>query len=243
MATIIARTGNTTPPGAVKTLEGSQFIGGVNLSWTFPDDRDVEFVEVHRAQTNDLNRATVVGKSFSTLFQDITASGTYFYWVRCVNTSGVKGSYFPASTTGGVEVATYLGSSLGTSFPVGDFGDFASIRDPFNPNVATGPQFDCQVLDGATLSLDLGTIHPDVALGDFGTLVYDPETDILDQYDWGNFSALTFARDAGRLTATDVPVALGDFGALAYRSGQDLLDQYDWGNFTTATLTRDLGSV
>lgn len=243
MATIIARTGNTVPPGAVKTLTGAQFIGGVNLSWTFPDDRDVEFVEVHRSQTNDLNRSEVVGKSFSTLFQDITASGTYFYWARCVNTSSVKGAYFPASTTGGVEVSTFLGSSLGTSFPVGDFGTFESIRDPFNPNIATGAQFDCQILDGATLSLDLGTIKPDVALGDFGTLAYNPNADILDQYEWGNFTALTFARDAGRLTATDVPVALGDFGALSFRAGQDLLDQYDWGNFTGATLTRDLGSV
>lgn len=243
MAQIIARTGNTTPPGAPKTLAGTQFVGGVTLNWALPDDRDVEYVEVIRSQTQDRNRGTVAGKSYSTVFQDIVNSGSYYYWVRCVNTSGVKGDYFPNDEFAGVAIQTYLGSSLGTSFPVGDFGDFTSIRDVFNPNIATGPQHDCQSLDGVTLDIDLGTIKPNVALGDFGQIEYNPLTDIFDQYDWGNFTAITYTRNCGVLTQADVPVALGDFGFIAYRAGSDLLAQYDWGGFATATLTRDLGSV
>jgi hypothetical protein len=243
MAQIIARTGNRTAPGTVKTLIGSQFVGGVALNWTLPDDRDVDYVEIVRAQSNDRNNITVVGKSYSTVFQDIADSGTYYYWVRCVNTSGVKGNYYPTSATGGLQVATYLGSSLGTSFPVGDFGNFDSIRDVFNPNVATGPQHDCQSLDGVVLNIDLGSIKPSVLLGDFGSIVYDVAADILEDYDWGNFTALTYARECGVLTASDVPVALGDFGFIEYRASADLLAQYNWGGFATATLTRDLGSV
>jgi hypothetical protein len=242
--TIRVITGNQTPPGAVVSLTADQFIGGASLIWVLPINRDVEFVEVLRSQSNNRDKSSVVGKSYATTFQDITASGTYFYWVRCVNTSGVKGDFFPASASAGLEVNTYLGSSLGTSFPVGDFGDFSTIRDVFNPNIATGPQFDCMVLDGATLNIDLGDLHPDVALGDFGTLTYDPEADVLALYDWGGFgTSIDFTRECGRLTAEDVPVALGDFGTLAYNPKTSVLDLYNWGGFAAATLTRDLGEI
>lgn len=125
------------PAGATSGVSGTELIGGLtvpavaslaasggvglnSLSWTLTDpnsnglgDLALDVVEVHAASTNDRTGATKVaeGKTFS-IHNGLARGVTRYYWVRPRHVNGTNGSFYPASSTGGVSATELSGNVL-----------------------------------------------------------------------------------------------------------------------------------
>jgi predicted phage tail protein len=95
-------TGKDVPPAAPTSLTVSQFVGSLKINWTLPADRDLKYTELWRATVNNRASATLVATVDSSSFNDIglTNGTTYYYWVRCVDTTGNIGPYNAGATSG-----------------------------------------------------------------------------------------------------------------------------------------------
>lgn len=84
---------NDTPPANPTNFAAAAAFETAFLTWTPSVDKDVDFVEVWRSDTNNLASAKLLGKASSvdTAFVDPTmgAGKTQYYWIRAVNSSGV----------------------------------------------------------------------------------------------------------------------------------------------------------
>jgi hypothetical protein len=103
---VSAVAGLTTVPGSVTGLTATGIEHGIRLSGTLPTDPDLAYVEVWEGTTNVLGSATLIDKGLRSSYDRVgltAASGTRYYWVRCVNTSGTAGSFVgPVSAVAGI---------------------------------------------------------------------------------------------------------------------------------------------
>lgn len=129
--------GDWYPSGATSGVSGTELIGGLtvpevtsltasggvglnSLSWELNDpnsnglgDLALDVVEVHAAATNDRAGATKVaeGKTFS-IDNGLSRGETRYYWVRPRHVNGTNGSFYPASSTGGISATELSGNVL-----------------------------------------------------------------------------------------------------------------------------------
>ena len=85
----------TTPPDKTPPpiLEGVEASGGMTAIYIRWDDPDLDYyyhIEIHRANTDELANAVMVGTTIGNIFQDVVGSDTTtkYYWCRTVKQSG-----------------------------------------------------------------------------------------------------------------------------------------------------------
>lgn len=95
-------------PGAPSALAATASFRTIALKWTNPTDKDLDYVEIWEATTNNRASATQVAASRTdwAIRTGIGTASTRYYWIRAVNTSGVAGAFHPTSSTAGVAITT-----------------------------------------------------------------------------------------------------------------------------------------
>lgn len=112
--------GKLLPPDAPTALAVTNGLGVVDLAWTNPTDVDLSYIEVWKSDANDRNdsSAAVIKRTTSDKISIQLPIGTYYFWVRAVDTStNPSDNYFPAGATAGVEGKSVSVSSQGTTLP------------------------------------------------------------------------------------------------------------------------------
>jgi hypothetical protein len=95
--------GSGTAPDAPTSLTTEKEWDGVRLHWTNPVQRDVDYIEIWRATTNNRASATMVAQVKGNDYMDHSLeTGTRYYWIRATSTTGLSGAYHPTSATAGV---------------------------------------------------------------------------------------------------------------------------------------------
>ncbi len=94
--------GKLASPNAIVTFTAAAFIEAITLSWTKSPDFDLDYVEIWRSATNDIDTAEKVAEASGiTYLDDIgLANVTRYYWIRAVNTSRQSSIYYPDTTAG-----------------------------------------------------------------------------------------------------------------------------------------------
>jgi predicted phage tail protein len=95
---------DTVAPGPCSNLTIIGSTQKVHLLWTPSINApDYAYAEVFASATNNLANGGIVGQGqFSYEHAGFTANQTVYFWVRAVDTSGNKSTFFPASPTAGV---------------------------------------------------------------------------------------------------------------------------------------------
>lgn len=88
------------PPAAPTALGISTTRGAVTLTWTNTTAANFRHVEVYRSTTNNFNTATLVGSTASVSYQEVLIPGTYYYWLKSVNTALQKSDETPGEMAG-----------------------------------------------------------------------------------------------------------------------------------------------
>ncbi|MGF7174725.1 TipJ family phage tail tip protein [Azospirillum doebereinerae] len=91
----IAARGKGTPPGKPTGLRAVGGIRQITLDWSNPGDSDLDHVEVHVSETEDIAAATYVGEAKGTHFVHAGLGGLEhrWYWVRAVDIAGNVGDF------------------------------------------------------------------------------------------------------------------------------------------------------
>lgn len=93
----------TTPTGL--TVTGT--FGGIILDWDIPAYTGHAYTEIHRASTDDIGQAVMVGQSYAAVAvdkpPDHDLDTVYYYWIRHINRNNVVG---PWNATPGTEGKT-----------------------------------------------------------------------------------------------------------------------------------------
>ena len=93
-------------PNAPTGLTASGSLGGVNVEWDASSESYYAYTEILRAGVDNAGLATVVGKSIHNVHRDeLWSSGTFYYWIRFVNSDGVTVKTGPLNAAAGT-VAT-----------------------------------------------------------------------------------------------------------------------------------------
>lgn len=95
--------GGDTAPGAPSDLTTEKEWDAVRLHWTNPANKDIAYIEVWRNTTNDRSTATMVAEVKANDYTDHSLeTGTRYYWIRAMSTTGLESAWHPTSATGGV---------------------------------------------------------------------------------------------------------------------------------------------
>lgn len=98
---------DTTAPGVVTGVSRTGGVGQVTINWTAPNSANYYAANIYRNTTNNLGTATLVRTEFGgpsnadSWINTGLAAGTYYYWLRSRNPSGVEAA---AVATGSVIV-------------------------------------------------------------------------------------------------------------------------------------------
>jgi hypothetical protein len=124
---------DNTPPPAPTGLEAGGAIANVILSW---DEVPVEirpriaYVEIWRAQTNDISVAQIVGQSTASVYVDaIGAAATRYYWIRFISPAGIAGPFNGQAGTLG-QTSTDPNVLIDLLVSAGNSGVFYKNEDP-----------------------------------------------------------------------------------------------------------------
>ena len=118
--------GKLLPPDAPTALAVTNGLGVVDLAWTNPTDVDLAYIEVWKSDVNNRNHssAAIIKRTTSDKISIQLPVGTYYFWVRAVDTStNPSTNYEPVaatpsgSATGGVVGKSVSVSSQGTTLP------------------------------------------------------------------------------------------------------------------------------
>lgn len=120
---------DSTPPPAPTGLTAAGAIANIVLAWDPPAPEAkarVAYTEIHRAETNDISLAKLIGQTAANVFTDsIGSAATRFYWIRYVSPANVKplitGSFNSQTGTQGATGydASYLIDVLTANPPAG----------------------------------------------------------------------------------------------------------------------------
>jgi hypothetical protein len=96
-------TGEGTAPDAPSALTTEREWDAVRLHWANPPQRDVDYIQIWRHTANDRASATMVAQVKANDYTDHSLeTGTRYYWIRAISTTGLEGGWHPTSATGGV---------------------------------------------------------------------------------------------------------------------------------------------
>lgn len=86
---------NSTPPASSGSSLSVSGGSTASITWMTPNDENLAFSRVYRNTSNDITTATAVGVSYAAANATASVtisgipSGTYYFWVRAFNSSGV----------------------------------------------------------------------------------------------------------------------------------------------------------
>lgn len=96
-------TGTGTAPDAPTNLTTETEWDAVRLHWDNPSQRDVDYIQIWRATVNNRASATMVAQVKANDYTDHSLeTGTRYYWIRAISTTGLTSAYHPSSATAGV---------------------------------------------------------------------------------------------------------------------------------------------
>lgn len=85
---------NADIPNAINGLVAVEGFFYIKLNWIKPTALNHSYVEIYRAEINDINAAVLVGSSkCSTYVDQVCPSKEYYYWVRAVTYSNTRGEW------------------------------------------------------------------------------------------------------------------------------------------------------
>ena len=98
--------GDTTAPALPTTITAVGGFKYIDINWTNPADKDLNFVEIYENATNTSSGATLVGTSSGSSFTrtNLGLSATKYYFLKSVDFTGNKSAF----TTGVSGTTTYL---------------------------------------------------------------------------------------------------------------------------------------
>jgi len=95
--------GGDTAPNPPSGLTTEPEWDSVRLHWDNPSNKDIAYIEVWRNTTNNRATATMVAEVKANDYVDHSLeTGTRYYWIRAMSTTGLESTWFPVSDTGGV---------------------------------------------------------------------------------------------------------------------------------------------
>lgn len=103
----ITAVADTTPPGVVTSVSAVGASGSATINWTAPNSANYHAANVYRNTTNVLGSAVLVRTEYGAPSSPDSwantglASGTYYYWIKSRNPSGIESA---AVATGAVIV-------------------------------------------------------------------------------------------------------------------------------------------
>ena len=103
---VITIQGRQTAPATPSDLAADGFLNSITLTWINPADRDFDRMEIWRSVNNHIVTASMIAEVRGITYIDAigSANATRYYWIRAVNTSGLKSSFYPFDIDGtGVE--------------------------------------------------------------------------------------------------------------------------------------------
>lgn len=81
-------------PPAPTGFEGDGAFANIILSWDDPPYSNHSYTEVWRSSANNLGTAKLIGMAAGSVYVDnVGGQAKYYYWIRFVSTTGVKGPY------------------------------------------------------------------------------------------------------------------------------------------------------
>jgi len=94
--------GKEAAPTTPTALSAAGFLESVTLNWTNPLNYDFGQMEIWRSTTNNIATAAKIAEVRGITYIDAvgTSGTTLYYWIRAVNTSGIKSDYSPRTTAG-----------------------------------------------------------------------------------------------------------------------------------------------
>lgn len=88
-------------PATITGLTASGGIVNVVLSWAYSGSTDIGYFEIHRADTNNVANAALVGSTAAQVYADTVDPGSsHYYWVRGVSTGSTVGAFQPTAVQG-----------------------------------------------------------------------------------------------------------------------------------------------
>jgi len=123
-----------TPPGDPSAFTAEGDLGFINLRWTNPPDRDLDYTEVWESETSGFGDATQIAESYGDTFNrgNLSPLVTRYYWVRAVDASGNKSGF-----VGPVNATTRQIQTGDIGPAVIQYDDFASdVTDLFDGIIA-----------------------------------------------------------------------------------------------------------
>lgn len=89
-------------------------VGSIVLDWTPGLLKNLQYIEVWRATTNNRASATLITTTFGDTYTDVDfVEGTdYYYWIRPKNIWGRNDAWYPTSSTGGVHVLSLTATTV-----------------------------------------------------------------------------------------------------------------------------------
>jgi predicted phage tail protein len=100
--------GDDEAPSVPTSLTPSSAFKTIWVQWPAHPDPDFSHMEIWEATVNDRTQATYIANAPGTTFtrENLPGGAQFYYWIRAVDRSRNKSSFFPASLTGGIGART-----------------------------------------------------------------------------------------------------------------------------------------
>jgi Putative phage tail protein len=119
------------PPVTAASIIGVP--GGIQLTWTNPEEQTFAYIEIHRSEDNVRGNAIIRGTTSGESFIDVQLEQgkRYYYWLRAVNQFGTVSVFEPDLTTTTLSLVPLPGAAALNIDP--DF-DLSTSLPSYNPN-------------------------------------------------------------------------------------------------------------
>jgi predicted phage tail protein len=148
-----------TPPAAPTELNLTATFKSIWLKWPQHPDADFSHMEVHEATTDDRSQAVFIANAPGTTFvrEGLEGGKQVYYWIRAVDRSRNKSTFFPSTLTGGVtgrtkkvEEADYQELSITNAVIANGAIDDAKILSLDAKKITAGSILSGEVIIGGT---------------------------------------------------------------------------------------------
>jgi hypothetical protein len=105
MASVIINTSSIqaadVTPNSCSGLTSTTAFDGTQLSWVNPTNTTLDYVQIAISSTNNIATSSTLANVKADAFYDhSTITGTNYYWVRAISTTGLASAYHPGATAG-----------------------------------------------------------------------------------------------------------------------------------------------
>ena len=88
-------------PNSCSGLAAATAFDGTQLNWVNPTNTTLDYVQIAISSTNDIASSSTLANVKADAFYDhSTITGTNYYWVRAISTTGLVSAYHPGATAG-----------------------------------------------------------------------------------------------------------------------------------------------